>query len=72
MKKLSVVITFMMLTLTGYSQGFLQLGEIHHLGVGLGGRYPEGPHIYKKDGYYYLLLAEGGTEMVITAFLPIH
>jgi len=39
-----------------------QLGEIHHLGVGLGGRYPEGPHIYKQDGYYYLLLAEGGTE----------
>lgn len=21
----------------------------------------EGPHIYKKDGYYYLLVAEGGT-----------
>ena len=39
-----------------------QQGEIHHLGTGLGGRYPEGPHIYKKDGYYYLLLAEGGTE----------
>ena len=39
-----------------------KLGEIHHLGTGLGGRYPEGPHIYKKDGYYYLLLAEGGTE----------
>ena len=39
-----------------------QLGKIHHLGTGLGGRYPEGPHIYKKDGYYYLLLAEGGTE----------
>ena len=39
-----------------------QLGDIHLLGVGLGGRYPEGPHIYKKDGYYYLLLAEGGTE----------
>ena len=39
-----------------------QLGEIHHLGSGLGGRYPEGPHIYKKDGYYYLMLAEGGTE----------
>ncbi len=39
-----------------------QLREIHHLGTGLGGRYPEGPHIYKKDGYYYLLLAEGGTE----------
>lgn len=39
-----------------------QIGEIHHLGTGLGGRYPEGPHIYKKDGWYYLLLAEGGTE----------
>lgn len=39
-----------------------QLGEIHHLGAGLGGRYPEGPHIYKKDGYYYMMLAEGGTE----------
>ncbi len=22
---------------------------------------PEGPHIYKKDGYYYLLIAEGGS-----------
>lgn len=29
---------------------------------GTGGRYPEGPHIYKKDGWYYLLCAEGGTE----------
>lgn len=39
-----------------------QLGEIHHLGTGLGGRYPEGPHIYRKDGWYYMMLAEGGTE----------
>lgn len=23
---------------------------------------PEGPHIYKKDGWYYLLIAEGGTQ----------
>lgn len=30
---------------------------------GTGGRYPEGPHIYKKDGYYYLLISEGGTEL---------
>lgn len=29
---------------------------------GIGGRFPEAPHIYKKDGYYYLLLGEGGTE----------
>ena len=39
-----------------------RMGEVHHLGTGLGGRYPEGPHIYKKDGYYYMMLAEGGTE----------
>ena len=37
-------------------------GDVHHLGTGLGGRYPEGPHIYKKDDYYYMMLAEGGTE----------
>jgi alpha-N-arabinofuranosidase len=24
--------------------------------------WPEGPHIYKKDEWYYLLIAEGGTE----------
>ena len=29
---------------------------------GTGGRYPEGPHIYRKDGWYYLLISEGGTE----------
>ena len=23
---------------------------------------PEAPHLYKKDGYYYLVIAEGGTE----------
>jgi len=30
--------------------------------AGSGGRYPEAPHIIKKDGFYYLLMAEGGTE----------
>lgn len=29
---------------------------------GTGGRYPEGPHLYKKDGWYYLMISEGGTE----------
>jgi len=29
---------------------------------GTGGRYPEAPHIYKKDGWYYLMISEGGTE----------
>ena len=30
---------------------------------GTGGRFPEGPHIYKHDGWYYLLISEGGIEM---------
>lgn len=25
--------------------------------------WPEGPHLYKKDGYYYILHAESGTEI---------
>ncbi len=29
---------------------------------GTGGRYPEAPHLYKIDGLYYLMIAEGGTE----------
>ena len=29
---------------------------------GCGGSYPEGPHLYKINGKYYLMLAEGGTE----------
>ena len=32
------------------------------ISYGCGGRYPEAPHIYKINGYYYLMLAEGGTE----------
>jgi alpha-N-arabinofuranosidase len=28
---------------------------------GLGGSSPEGPHLYKINGYYYLMTAEGGT-----------
>ena len=40
-----------------------QLSPGKALWRGTGGRYPEGPHIYKKDGYYYLLISEGGTEL---------
>jgi alpha-N-arabinofuranosidase len=29
---------------------------------GTGARFTEGPHLYKKDGWYYLMVAEGGTE----------
>lgn len=36
--------------------------ETKLISYGCGGRYPEAPHIYKKNGYYYLMLAEGGTE----------
>ena len=31
-----------------------QMSPIKRLWSGMGGRYPEGPHLYKKDGYYYL------------------
>ena len=39
-----------------------QLTESKRIWEGTGGRYPEGPHIYKRDGWYYLLISEGGTE----------
>lgn len=29
---------------------------------GTGGRHPEAPHLYKINGLYYLMIAEGGTE----------
>ena len=29
---------------------------------GTGGRYPEAPHLYRINGMYYLMIAEGGTE----------
>lgn len=40
------------------------------LSLGTGGRDVEGPHIIKKEGYYYLLAAEGGTGVghMITMF----
>lgn len=40
-----------------------QLTSSRKIWSGTGGRYPEGPHIYKKDGWYYLLISEGGTEV---------
>lgn len=37
-------------------------GERHYLWRGCcQGVWAEGPHIYKKDGFYYLLISEGGT-----------
>ncbi|KAL2816725.1 xylosidase : arabinofuranosidase [Aspergillus granulosus] len=39
------------------------LGEQYHLWNGSGGAWPEGPHMYKKDGFYYLMIAEGGISI---------
>lgn len=38
-----------------------QIGEAKLLYYGDNKRAPEGPHLLKKDGYYYLFEAEGGT-----------
>ncbi len=44
----------------------LQQGKPKHkprmIWAGTGGAYPEGPHLYKINGMYYLMIAEGGTE----------
>lgn len=39
------------------------VGEAHNVwnGAMKGVHWPEGPHLYKKDGFYYILHAEGGT-----------
>ncbi|MCR4903918.1 MAG: family 43 glycosylhydrolase [Butyrivibrio sp.] len=41
--------------------GTKQISEAKLLFYGDNKRAPEGPHIIKKDGYYYLFMAEGGT-----------
>lgn len=37
------------------------VGEVHYIFEGSERGLTEGPHIYRKDGWYYLLTAEGGT-----------
>ncbi|KAL9942319.1 hypothetical protein ACHAPS_002220 [Verticillium nonalfalfae] len=39
-----------------------EIGSIIMPWNGTGGASPEAPHIWKRDGWYYLLLAEGGTR----------
>ena len=39
-----------------------KLSETRQIWTGTGGRCPEGPHMYKRNGWYYLMIAEGGTE----------
>src|SRR5690348_14416731 len=38
------------------------LGETRWLWGGTGGKFPEGPHLYRIGDWWYLLIAEGGTE----------
>jgi xylan 1,4-beta-xylosidase len=41
--------------------GLRAVGEPRTIWAGTGERGPEGPHLFKKDGRYYAILAEGGT-----------
>lgn len=56
-----VVNSNMILTEIDLETGKL-LGEQRKIWHGSGGRFPEAPHLYKKDGFYFLMAAEGGTE----------
>ncbi|NTW41817.1 MAG: glycoside hydrolase family 43 protein [Cellulomonadaceae bacterium] len=38
------------------------LSDKRHLWSGTGGKFPEGPHLYRRGDHWYLLIAEGGTE----------
>ncbi|MBX3427152.1 MAG: glycoside hydrolase family 43 protein [Pirellulales bacterium] len=38
------------------------VGEMKEIWRGTGGVWAEGPHLYKRDGWYYVLIAEGGTS----------
>jgi xylan 1,4-beta-xylosidase len=38
------------------------LTERQHVWQGTGGRFPEGPHLHRIGAWWYLLIAEGGTE----------
>ncbi|UPK95638.1 hypothetical protein LCI18_006573 [Fusarium solani-melongenae] len=38
-----------------------KLSEERTIWTGTGGIFPEGPHIYKRNGWYYLMISEGGT-----------
>jgi xylan 1,4-beta-xylosidase len=61
----------------GYiTQGILNLadgkleGPLQKIWAGTGGVWPEGPHLYKINGTYYLMISEGGTSydhMITTA-----
>lgn len=39
-----------------------KLSEQNVIWDGTGGIYPEGPHLYKRDSWYYIMISEGGTH----------
>lgn len=39
------------------------VGEEHELWSGSGGEAPEAPHLYLRNGWWYLVIAEGGTGL---------
>ena len=39
-----------------------KIGPMRFLWGGISGKYPEGPHLYKIHGFYYLCIAEGGCQ----------
>jgi len=51
--------SFMVGTFDPIQKKFIK--PLKKIASGLGGTSPEGPHMYKIDGYYYLMSAEGGT-----------
>lgn len=38
------------------------IGDPKVIWQGTGGQWPEGPHVFRRGDYYYLTIAEGGTE----------
>lgn len=40
-----------------------EVGQQEKVWNGTGGTAPEGPRVFKKDGYFYLVIAEGGTYL---------
>ncbi|MFS0725142.1 family 43 glycosylhydrolase [Paenibacillus sp. 1P07SE] len=51
------------------ADGSSLIGEARQVWPGTGGAAPEAPHVIKRDGWYYLILAEGGTffDHMVTA-----
>lgn len=52
--------TIMQVSINEFTGEILRGPEV--ITKGCGGRDTEGPHMWKRNGYYYLLLAEGGTR----------